>query len=107
MVVAELDSHQIGIREKLKTSNKRKWKIHLATCSSSPAPTTQYEVEDEGHVGGQRSLAVGAVRRWKTKNKIDASTREVMHLKTTTYIRCFIDMSMYNNFNEENKPHEL
>ena len=30
-----------------------------------------------------------------------------MHLKTTTYIRCFIDMSLYNNFNEENKAHEL
>ena len=28
-------------------------------------------------------------------------------MKTTTYIRCFIDMSMYNNFNEENKAHEL
>ena len=26
-----------------------------------------------------------------------------MHLKTTTYIRCFIDMSLYNNFNEETK----
>ena len=25
------------------------------------------EVEDEGHVGGQRSLAVGAIRRWKTR----------------------------------------
>ena len=28
-------------------------------------------------------------------------------MKTTTYIRCFIDMSLYNNFNEENKAHEL
>ena len=36
-------------------------------------------------------------------DKIDASTWEVMHLKTTTYIRCFIDMSLYNNFNEETK----
>ena len=26
-----------------------------------------------------------------------------MHLKATTYIRCFIDMSLYNNFNEEKK----
>ena len=26
-----------------------------------------------------------------------------MHLKTTTYIRCFIDMSLCNNFNEETK----
>ena len=40
-------------------------------------------------------------------DKIDAPTWEVMHLKTTTYIRCFIDMSLYNNFNEENKAHEL
>ena len=24
-------------------------------------------------------------------------------MKTTTYIRCFIDMSLYNNFNEETK----
>ena len=30
-----------------------------------------------------------------------------MHLKATTYIRCFIDMSLYNNFNEEKKAHEL
>ena len=37
--------------------------------------------------------------------KIDAQTREVIHLKTTTYIRCFIDMSLYNNFNEE--AHDL
>ena len=34
-------------------------------------------------------------------------TWEVMHLKTTTYNRCFIDMSSYNNFNKENKAHEL
>ena len=40
-------------------------------------------------------------------DKIDAPTWEVMHLKTTAYIRCFIDMSLYNNFNEENKAHEL
>ena len=26
---------------------------------------------------------------------------EVLHLNTTTYIRCFIDMSPHNNFNEE------
>ena len=26
-----------------------------------------------------------------------------MHLKTTTYIRCLIDMSLYKNFNEETK----
>ena len=40
----------------------------------------------------------------KTKpDNINASTWEVMHLKETTYIRCFIDMRIYNNFNEENK----
>ena len=39
--------------------------------------------------------------------KIDASTWEVMHLKTTTYIWCFINMTLYNNFNEENKAREL
>ena len=33
-------------------------------------------------------------------DKIDASTWEVMHLKATTCIRCFIDMSLHN-FNEE------
>ena len=26
-----------------------------------------------------------------------------MHMKTTMYIRFFIDMRLYNNFNEENK----
>ena len=40
-------------------------------------------------------------------DKIDAPTWEVMHLKTTTYIRSFINMSLYNTFNEENKAHEL
>ena len=30
-----------------------------------------------------------------------------MHMKTTAYIRCFIDMSLYNNFNEESMAHEL
>ena len=35
-------------------------------------------------------------------------TWEVMHMKTTTvYIRCFINMSLYNNFNEESKAHVL
>ena len=28
-------------------------------------------------------------------------------MKMTTYIRCFIDMSLYNNFNQEKKAHEL
>ena len=40
-------------------------------------------------------------------DKIDALTSEVMQLKTTTYIRCFIDMSLYNNFNEETKADVL
>ena len=35
--------------------------------------------------------------------KNDASTWEVMHMKATIYIRCFIDMSLCNNFNEETK----
>ena len=39
-------------------------------------------------------------------DKIDAAIWEVMHMKTTTYIRCFIDMSLYNNFNEESQAHE-
>ena len=28
-------------------------------------------------------------------------------MKTTAYIRSFIDMSLYNNFNEESQGHEL
>ena len=40
-------------------------------------------------------------------DKIDGTLWEVMHMKRTTYIRCFIDMSLYNNFNEESKAHEL
>ena len=39
-------------------------------------------------------------------DKIDATTWEVMQMKTTKYIRCFIDMSVYNNFNKESKAHE-
>ena len=45
-------------------------------------------------------MTVGAIRKTKT-DKIDASTWEVMHVKSTSYIRCFIDMSLYNNFDEE------
>ena len=37
----------------------------------------------------------------KKPDKIDGLTWEVMHLKATTYVRCFIDMSLYNNFDEE------
>ena len=43
----------------------------------------------------------------KRPYKIDATVWEVMHMNTTPYIRCFIDMSLYNNFNEESKTHEL
>ena len=43
----------------------------------------------------------------KRPDKIDTATWDVLHLKTTTYILCFIDISMYNNFNEQNKAHEL
>ena len=28
-------------------------------------------------------------------------------MKKTAYIPCFIDMSLYNNFNEESQAHEL
>ena len=34
-------------------------------------------------------------------DKIDAPTWEVIHLKETAYIQCFIDMSLYNDFNED------
>ena len=34
----------------------------------------------------------------KRPDKINAATWEVMHMKTTTYIRCFINMCLYNNF---------
>ena len=40
-------------------------------------------------------------------DKIDTVTWDVMHMKTTTYIGCFIDMSVYNNLNEENTAHVL
>ena len=43
----------------------------------------------------------------KRPNKIDALTWEVLHLKTDAYVRYFIDMSLYNNFNEENKEDVL
>ena len=45
-----------------------------------------------------------SVQYGKTKSdKIDVATWEVMHLKATTYMRCFINTSLYDNFNEENK----
>ena len=34
-------------------------------------------------------------------DKIDALTWEAMHLKGVAYVRCFIDMSLYNKFNDE------
>ena len=40
-------------------------------------------------------------------DKIDASTWEVMHLKAATYVRCFINMSLYNNFDEETSANVL
>ena len=40
-------------------------------------------------------------------DKIDALTWEVMHLKAAAYIRCFIDMTIYNNFNEETSAEVL
>ena len=44
---------------------------------------------------------------YKRPNKIDVSTWEVLHLKATTYIKCFIDMILYNNFDEETKEDVL
>ena len=38
---------------------------------------------------------------------VDASTWEEMHLKTTTYIQYFIDMSLYNNCDDETKEDVL
>ena len=38
---------------------------------------------------------------------IDTSTWDAMHLKTSAYIRCFIDMSLYNNFGDETRANEL
>ena len=43
----------------------------------------------------------------KKPDKIDVAVWEVMHMKTTAYTWCFIDMSLYNNFNEESQAHEL
>ena len=40
-------------------------------------------------------------------NKIDVSTWEVMHLKAIVYIRCFINMSLCNNFNEQTNVDDL
>ena len=33
--------------------------------------------------------------------KVGTSTWEAMHLKGAAYVRCFIDTSLYNNFNDE------
>ena len=60
------------------------------------------EVEDEGHVGGQRSLAAGAVQRWKTRKERctdlrgDAFEDNGIHPMLHRH-------GLYNNFNEENK----
>ena len=34
----------------------------------------------------------------KRSGKIDAAAWGVLHLKAIAYVRCFIDMSLYNNF---------
>ena len=46
-----------------------------------------------------------SVQRGLTKQEnVDASTLEIMHLKLiATYIQCFVDMSSYNNFDDETK----
>ena len=38
---------------------------------------------------------------------VDALTWEVMHLKTITYIQCFIVTNLYNNFDDETKADVL
>jgi hypothetical protein len=43
----------------------------------------------------------------KRPDKIDATKWDVMHMKTTVYIWCFMDMSLDNNFNKESKAHQL
>ena len=43
----------------------------------------------------------------KRPNKIDALTWEVLHLKAVAYIKCFIDMGLYNNFDEETSADAL
>ena len=43
----------------------------------------------------------------KRLDQIDATTWGLMHMKMTAYIWCFIDMSLYINFNEESQAHEL
>ena len=45
--------------------------------------------------------------RDKRLDKIEVSTWEMLHLNVATYIRCFINTSLYNNFNEENKADVL
>ena len=39
----------------------------------------------------------------KRPDKINAVVWEALHLKVMAYIRCFIDMSLYNNFGEGTK----
>ena len=38
---------------------------------------------------------------------IQALTWDAMHLETKTYIQCFEDMSLYNNFGDETKVNKL
>ena len=41
-----------------------------------------------------KDLSLQVPFEYERPDKIDASSWEVMHMKTTTYIRCFIDMSL-------------
>ena len=58
--MAEYDSSQIGIRA---TVNGRPIRRHV---QDHRLQLLSMEVKDEGHVGGQRSLTSGPIRRWKT-----------------------------------------
>ena len=94
---------------------------------SVPVLTSGIRAMDE-HLGGMFKLTGSNYSVWKSKmrdmlmckdlwlpvqydetktDKIDASTWEVIHMKAATYIRCFIDMSLYNNFDEKNKANAL
>ena len=67
-------------------------------------------------IGGMLKLTGPNYSIWKSKVRdlgmakpeyVDASTWEEMHLKTTTYIQYFIDMSLYNNCDDETKEDVL
>ena len=94
----------------------------------STVKTFAFYIAIEEHFGGMFKLTGSNYSMWKSKmrdmllckdlwvsvqygkiklDKIDASTWEVVHLKAVAYVRCFIDMSLYNNFNKENKTDVL